>query len=171
MIPRLKKILYATDLSKNSAHAYQYAANLAEKYGAQIHIIHILEKIPANAKSMLEIYLTDDLKKSMENRNEEVIEKIKKRVDIFCNKFQRDNPQCTLRVASIDVYEGYPVEEILKKSSELNCDIIIMGTHGKGFIMHAFLGSVAEKIFRNSKKPVLGIPLPEDESEFTVHDF
>jgi hypothetical protein len=35
MIPQIRKILYATDLSKNSAYAYQYAMNLAEKYDAE----------------------------------------------------------------------------------------------------------------------------------------
>ena len=35
-------------------------------------------------------------------------------------------------------YQGYPPEEILKKADELNCDVIVMGTHGKGIIRHSF---------------------------------
>ena len=48
------------------------------------------------------------------------------------------------------------------KTKEFNCDIILMGTHGKGVLIHALLGSVAEKVLRHSRRPVFVIPLPED---------
>jgi hypothetical protein len=43
MIPKIKNILYATDLSKNSAYAFRYAINSAEHHGANIHILHVWE--------------------------------------------------------------------------------------------------------------------------------
>jgi len=43
MIPRIRNILYATDLSKNSAYAFRYAFNSAEHHKAKIHILHVLE--------------------------------------------------------------------------------------------------------------------------------
>jgi nucleotide-binding universal stress UspA family protein len=45
MIPKIKKILYATDLSKNSAYAFRYAVNSAKKHGAEIIILHVIEEI------------------------------------------------------------------------------------------------------------------------------
>ena len=45
MIPKIKKILYATDLSENSAYAFRYAVNSAQQHGAKIHILHVLEEI------------------------------------------------------------------------------------------------------------------------------
>ena len=46
MIPQIKKILYATDLSKNAAYAFFYAVDMAKKYNASIVILHVVEPIP-----------------------------------------------------------------------------------------------------------------------------
>jgi nucleotide-binding universal stress UspA family protein len=43
-----------------------------------------------------------------------------------------------------------------------------MGTHGKGAISHAFLGSVSEKVLRRIRKPVYIIPLPKGETDITL---
>ena len=45
MIPEIKKILYATDLSENARFAFGYAASLANRYGAQIVMLHVIEEI------------------------------------------------------------------------------------------------------------------------------
>jgi nucleotide-binding universal stress UspA family protein len=46
MIPKIKKILYATDLSKNSVYAFRYAIDMAQKLDARIIILHVIEPIP-----------------------------------------------------------------------------------------------------------------------------
>ena len=46
MIPKINKILYATDLSENSAYAFRYAINSAIAHDAQIVILHVLNLIP-----------------------------------------------------------------------------------------------------------------------------
>ena len=68
----------------------------------------------------------------------------------------------------MEVVEGYPAEQILSKVDELNCDAIVMGTHGKGYLSHTFLGSVAQKVLRRVQKPVFIIPLPKDAEDFKV---
>ena len=78
--------------------------------------------------------------------------------------------QCIKKVVSLEVVEGYPAEVILKKVDEWDCDIIIMGTHGKGVISNIFLGSVAARVLRRVRKPVFVIPLPEGEIDITFHD-
>jgi nucleotide-binding universal stress UspA family protein len=62
MTPQIKKILYATDLSKNSSYAFLYAVDMAKKHDARIVILHAIEPIPAYA----EIYIAkkDELKKA-----------------------------------------------------------------------------------------------------------
>ncbi len=52
MVPQIKKILYATDLTRNSAYAFQYALEMAQKYGAKIVILHVVEPIPSMVKSL-----------------------------------------------------------------------------------------------------------------------
>ncbi len=53
------------------------------------------------------------------------------------------------------------MEVILKVAADKDCDVIIMGNHGAGGWTHTFLGNVAKKVLRRSKKPVYIIPLPE----------
>lgn len=164
-MPEIDKILYATDLSKNSAYAFQYAVDLAEKHNALIYILHVIEELPSSAKSAIEHYLSDEQLDKYHNRNEELKKIITTRLSTFCENVKKEDPQCTFRVASIDVIEGHPVNEIIKHSEKEDCDIIIMGTHGKGIISHAILGSVAEKLIRKTRVPVIVIPIPDNESE------
>jgi len=48
--------------------------------------------------------------------------------------------------------------------------VIFMGTHGKGIVSQTFLGSMAKKVLRRTRKPVVIIPLPKEESDITFHD-
>jgi nucleotide-binding universal stress UspA family protein len=59
-----------------------------------------------------------------------------------------------LRVAPIILVLGDPASEILKKMDELKCDILMIETHGKGFLERPFLGSVSEKILHRARKLV-----------------
>ena len=163
-MPRIDKILYATDLSKNSAYAFRYATDIADKHNALIHVLNVLEELPESAKTVLKSYLSDDQYEKFRNRKEDLKGVIKERLSVFCDNVQKDDPQCVFRVASIDVIEGHPVNEILKYAENNNCGLIVMGTHGKGILTHALLGSVAGKVIRKSRIPVMVIPIPEDET-------
>ena len=170
MKPELKKILYATDISKNSAFAFQYATDLAEKHDATISILHVMEEIPPHTKAMVEMYLSDEQREKLAHETEKMAERIKTRLGDFCERVQKDDAACVFRVDRIEVVHGFPAAEILKKADAFDCDAIVMGTHGKGAIGHAFLGSVAEKVLRRSSKPVFVIPLPKGETDIAVHD-
>ncbi len=169
----IKKILYATDLSKNSAHAFQYAADYAQNHDAQIIVLYVYEKFrwadPPELEDNLQI--AEQLKSAVKNK-ENTINIIKKRLSDFCEKekAKKADPSCTFRADTIEVCEGYPANTILEKADEFDCDMIVMGTHGKGRISHAFLGSVAEKVLRRSHRPVLTIPLPEGHTDLTVQN-
>ncbi len=54
MIPEIKKILYATDLSENARHAFGYAVSLANRYGGGIIVLHVVEELSSFARSMVE---------------------------------------------------------------------------------------------------------------------
>jgi len=60
MISTIKKILYATDLSPNSAYVFRYAINTAIKHDADIIILHVFERIPGFAAGMLDLYLDEN---------------------------------------------------------------------------------------------------------------
>ena len=169
MIPQIKKILYATDLSKNSVYAYRYAMNMAEKYNAEIVILHVIEPIPPQVKHYVSIYVNEARwEEKIKTEQEMVIEQIKKRLQEFCKRESQDDPRCLLLVSRILVQPGHPVEEILKAAEEEACEIIIIGTHGKGFLKQTFLGSVARSVLDRSRKPVFIIPLPHEETNIHV---
>jgi len=167
MIPLIKKILYATDLSKNSVYAYRYAMDMAEKYNAEIIVLHVIEPIPPQVRHYVSIYV-DEAKweEKIKTEQEIGIKQIKKRLEEFCKKESQDDPRCLLLVSKILVQPGHPVEEILRTADEEACEAIVLGTHGKGFLKHTFLGSVACSVLDRSRKPVFIIPLPHEDTGF-----
>jgi len=160
MIPQIKKILYATDLSKNSSYAFLYAIDMAKKHDARIVILHALEPIPPYA----EVYgaMTDEFKKK---QHEEIIESMKKHLQGFCKKAETQvGSPCVELVSKILVPVKHPPEAILNAAEEEGCDVIVVGTHGKGFLSHAFLGSVSNAVLHRTRKPVFIIPLPSEKA-------
>lgn len=171
MIPRIKKILYATDLSKNSAYAFRYAVNSAQKHEAQIHILHVIEAATPAMEGILLSYLSEDeLAKLKKEKHETVVRQIQERLQEFAQRELKDDPETLKKVASVSVVSGDPAVEILQKADELNCDVVIMGTHGKGIISQTFLGSVSERVLHRIKKPVFIIPLPAGETDISMSE-
>lgn len=158
MIPEIKKILYTTDLSKNSAYVFRYTVDFAQRHGAKIIILYVLEQPSALAR----IYMEEEKweKKLIDNR-EQMTERIKKRLEEFCRREGDRGKPCAELVSQIIVRLGYPVDEILRTSEEESCDIIILGTHGKGFLIETFLGSVSRSVLERTRKPIFIIPLPK----------
>lgn len=171
MIPEIKKILYATDLSENSAYAFRYAINSALKHDAGIIILHVLELGSATKQSVLKLYLDGDTREETINENvSNAIGRLRNRLQVICDKEFNGDMQNAARVKSIEVCEGFPAEEILNKADEFDCDAIVMGTHGKGLISHTFLGSNSKRVLSRTRKPVFIIPLPKGEIDITFHD-
>ena len=158
MIPKIKNILYATDLTENSAYAFRYAINSAERHDAHIHILHVLKPLRSQINEYFYPFKPETIQ---EEARRELLDEIKKRLEEFCQRELKGNPERMRRVASIQVVEGYPAGTILDKAEESRADMMIMGTHGKGWLTHAFLGSVAESVLQRIKIPVFIIPLPE----------
>ena len=160
MIPQIKKILYATDLSKNSSFAFLYATDVARKHNAKIVILHAIEPVPAYAAAYTGI--TDELKRKQQ---EETGEEIKNRLGQFCEKAEAQiGSPCVELVSKILVPRGHAPEEILNAADKEGCDVIVLGTHGKGFLAHTFLGSVSNAVLHRTQKPVFIIPLPSEKT-------
>jgi nucleotide-binding universal stress UspA family protein len=171
MIPKIEKILYATDLSPNSAYAFRYVSNSAKKHNARIVILHVFEGLSQTAQMLVNTYLDEMYQERVfKEKIEYTMERIRKRLKMFCEKEFKDDTKCADMVESIEISEGFPADEILRKADEFNCDMIAMGTHGKGTIKHAFLGSTARRVLRRVRKPVFIIPLPKGEIDITFHD-
>jgi len=160
MIPQIKKILYTTDLSKNSSYAFLFATDMANRHDATIVILHAVESFPAYINAYAG-GITVDFKQEEQGK---IIEEIKKHLQEFCKKAEAQvGPPCVSLVSKILVPRGHPPEEILNAANEEDCDVIILGTHGKGFLAHAFLGSVSSAVLHRTRKPVFIIPLPSEK--------
>jgi nucleotide-binding universal stress UspA family protein len=164
MIPQIKKILYATDLSKNSSFAFLYATDMAKRHNAKIVILHAIEPIPPYAAVYSAITYEMERK-----QQEDTVEELKKHLQGFCKKAEAQiGSPCVELVSKILVPRGHPPEEILNAATEEGCDVIVLGTHGKGFLAHTFLGSVSNAVLHRTRKPVFIIPLPSEKTTFDL---
>jgi nucleotide-binding universal stress UspA family protein len=167
IIPEIKKILYATDLSKNARYAFAYAVSLANLYGAKIILLHVLPEVPELVDKHVIGYISserwEEIKKQHFQEAREAL--IGKRTDHIAIKKVLDQFSEHARESTDDVIveQGNPVEQILKQAEEKNCDLIVMGTHGYGTLEDAMIGSTARRVVRRSIKPVLVVRLPEEE--------
>jgi nucleotide-binding universal stress UspA family protein len=97
---------------------------------------------------------------------ESIIKKIKKRIENLAERELKDKPSLINRVSEIRVIAGDPVAVILQVVEDLKPDILVMGTHSKGIIVNALLGSVATKVLQQIRIPVYVIPIPDLPADY-----
>jgi len=171
MIPKIKKILYASDLSTNSLYAFRYAVNSAESHKAKLIILHVFEQLSTNIASLASAYLSPEQRDKLLNEKfEYTLEQIKGRLKTFCDRELKNEPELMELIDAIEVKEGFAAEEILQTAEKLGCDAIVMGSHGKGILHNTFLGSTSKQVLRRSRLPVFIIPIPKGEIDVSVQD-
>lgn len=169
MIPKIQNILYATDLSKNSAYAFRYAVNTVRQHDAKIHLLHVITSLSPQEEALLLAYIEkEEIDRRRKDAKENMRQRIEQRLKQFAERELKDDPETLKRVVGIHVVQGDPATEILNMADQLGSDIVILGTHGKGVISHAFLGSVSEKVLHRIRKPVYIIPLPNEDTDITL---
>jgi len=162
MLPTIKSILLATDLSHNASEAFKHAVMLSRPEKAKVHILHVIPEIDTGVRSYVEAVMGEGkLGKFEKSHEESARESIRKAIDEFTKKELADKPEDLKRITKIEIEHGRPALKIIDTAERLNVDLIVMATHGKGPIEHTFLGSVTEKVLRISKRPVYVIPLPD----------
>jgi nucleotide-binding universal stress UspA family protein len=161
IIPEIKKILYATDLSENARHAFGYAMSMANRYSAGITILHVLQEMSPYRDSLIVNIMGEEKWASLRKENEQkLLDMLKERLKKFCEDVSKELPACPFITDEIIVKVGNPVDEIISELERTNCDVVVMGAHGHGVIGEAFLGSVSRRVLRRSHKPVMVVRLP-----------
>ena len=155
MIPKIKKILYASDLSANANYAFGYALNLAMGNEAKLSIINVYEKHVTQANISMR-------SSNYENARERLTAKIKTDLALYLEKEKVKGCQFDKLIGEIYVATGLPVDEILTRAKKNDYDLIVMGTHGHGSLFSALMGSTARKMVQYSEIPVLVVRLPEE---------
>ncbi len=164
MKPSIKNVLYSTDLSQNAPIAFGYAVYLAKLTGANIHLLHVLEKLSDDAVFTLQTYVMDEKKRHeiMDSRAEKARGRFDEKQEAFWAAQSAEDQAVRKQIKSVTVCESYPAEEILKTAADHNCDLIVMGSHERG-MRHTFLGSVAKSVLRRSHVPTLIVPLVDNQ--------
>lgn len=165
-------ILYATDLSENARFAAAYAFSQADAYGARVILLHVLPEMPeimdrsvigyideAQWESIKQSHYQDAREALIGKRNDHAV------VHEVLGQFSRNAATGQAATSSDDILvkKGNPVEVILEVAEEKNCDLIVMGTHGRGSLADAMLGSTARRVVRRSTRPVLVVRLPVED--------
>ncbi len=163
MTPKIQNILYATDLSENAIHAFSYAAVLANRFEAKISIVHVIEELSHNFNVQIAQILGEDRWQAVQAQNvQKVRDTIAGRLDAFCEKMKTELKDCPFIVEKVVVERGMPVKTILRLAETLKSDMIVMGSHGQGFMADAMMGSTARRVVRRSDLPVLTIRIPKE---------
>jgi len=160
MLPRYQNILVTTDFSPNSEFAFKHAVMLARQNNAKIHLLHVLPQIDSSIRGYLSAVLGEHRLEDFEQENvTKAKENIRHDLELFAKTELLNYPDDFARFAGAQVVLGQPVPKILEMADKLKADVIVIGTHGQGFLEHAFLGSVAEKLLQKSTRPVFAVPL------------
>jgi nucleotide-binding universal stress UspA family protein len=144
---QIGKILWPTDFSKNAAQALPYVTSLAEKYGAEIHILYVLKYYPE-----VGAHYGDYDPQEKEKMRQWEIDTANRRLSELCDSVLN---QCPLYVRHIGV--GDPAVEILKLIENLKIDLVVMANRGSE--SHFDFGSVADRVLKCTTIPVTMIPV------------
>ncbi len=149
------RILIAVEDSMFGEKAASYGFDLAKKLGAEVALVHVSD-IPTPTP-----YTADPLLNEQQIMVPEIMHIQEETGKKLLNKIAEAFGQ------SLTVYTflkiGNTRDEILNTADEWKADLIILGTHGRSGLDHFFSGSVAEKVVRKAKCPVLIIPKKESE--------
>ena len=173
MVPEIKKILFATDLSKNSRHAFNYTVSAADKYGATITILHVMEEVSPYSNAHLKNFIGEEkwqeLQESHEQEARQILigkkkegSMIREALHEFCEEVQKNFAHCEIMTDDIIIARGNVVDEIIAETQDRGIDLIVMGYHSRGKLEEAVVGSTTRRVLRRSKIPVLLVRLPEE---------
>ncbi|NIA03327.1 MAG: universal stress protein [Nitrospirae bacterium] len=136
-----QKIVLATDGSEYSISVVKYAIELARITESKIYAIYVVDT---------GVFTSIPMDGAWTN----MYELLKKEGDEATSEVESEAVAANIEVESLTV-EGHPAEEIIKLAEDKSADIIVMGTLGKSGLDRFLLGSVAEKVSRTSKIPVM----------------
>lgn len=143
------RILVPTDGSPEADLVLDHAAELAAIHDAEVHAMYVIStggytNLPSDAGiEGLGPWLADQGEQALDRAEERIADVPVERV----------------------LVEGSPGKQIVEYADSEGCDLIVMGTHGRGGIDRLLLGSVAERVVRTSNVPVLTVRIESDETQ------
>jgi len=146
-----ERILVPTDGSAGVERAVEHAVDLAAAHGATIHAVYVVNSASYGGLPMETSW--DGIRDVLSEEGQDALERV---AELAAGA---DVPVETA------VLDGSPSRRIVGHAGETDCDLIVMGTHGRGGIDRLLLGSVAERVVRSSEVPVLTVRVGEVPEE------
>jgi len=147
----LKQILVATDFSDTSDAALLYGRELAMRFDARLHVLHVAQDVYVNMFGT-ESYLP--IAPAIQRQIEEDARRLMAEALGVSGTGEPVTVTCVLTAVS-------PAVAIVEYAREHQIDVIVIGTHGRGAVAHLLMGSVAERVVRFAPCPVLTVKHPE----------
>lgn len=143
-----KKILVATDGSNHAQSAIAVAGDLAEKYNAELILLHVLQRnVSGSLRHMAEVEYGASLQAGSDARSEaalyEAITDMGRRILERGRDLVEEIGVQNVRMLSV---EGDPAHQIIGTASAEACDLIIMGSRGLSDLKGLLMGSVSHKV-------------------------
>ncbi|MFK7910421.1 MAG: universal stress protein [Akkermansiaceae bacterium] len=146
----MKTIIAALDFSNANEPVIQATAKLAKALNEGIHLVHVVEPEPTYAAygfAPNEFPAMQELQTESLIRSEQKLSELATQIDV---------PNVQTKVL-----QGQPLHAILEYAEEVDADMLVLGSHGHGFLGSLLLGSVAEGCVRKAKIPSLIVPLEQ----------
>jgi nucleotide-binding universal stress UspA family protein len=147
-VVRLKRILYACDLSDESDAGMKFSMRLARGLDAHLIVAHVIDPMGNG-------FLTEQAMGYMP----EYIANVRAQTEDYLDRFITTNSDGRVPISSV-LGEGKPWTVINETAAECRADLIVINLHGRGAIERMLLGSTAERVIRTASVPVLSLPLP-----------
>jgi universal stress protein A len=148
----ISRILVPLDFSTNSRRALDYAYGLARKFDAALHLVHVCE-VPSVMVASLDGYAI-----AYNEWTESVGEQAGRQLATIAESLG------DVKVTTEVLFGGAP-SAILTAAATNQSDLIVMGTHGHGAVMHLLMGNVAERVVRMAPCPVVTVREPQAKEQ------
>lgn len=145
----IKKILWPTDLSGNAEKAQETVRAMAQKHGAEVHLLYVMEDLGRH-----EPWYGDFNQEHIDKIQAWEREKAEKRLNELCETALKGCPAFFKEIAL-----GDPAEEILKAVGKIGADAVILAA--KGRTGRFAFGGVADKVVKNASVPVVTVPVDQ----------
>jgi nucleotide-binding universal stress UspA family protein len=157
MRPTLDHVLVATDFSAPASAAIDYAATLARKAGARLHVVHVLEEpfVPAGP---YEWHLPDTPARR-EGRYQRALVRVSKDAAAVGDRV----------TATVEVRAGEVTRSIAQAAIDYGADVIVLGTRGRGGLRHLFGGGTVARLQRLSGRPIMTVRDADDLRDWPAH--
>jgi nucleotide-binding universal stress UspA family protein len=141
----IRHILVATDFSADTEEAQRVAANLAKQLDAEITLLHVYEPVAWAVPDGYMLYTPDQMS--------ELLAEADRLLALGKARLETSG----VRKASTKLVQGIVAVEVVEEAARGKYDLLIVGTHGRTGVSHAVMGSIAEKIVRTARCPVLSV--------------